>query len=303
MQISRREVRWPNKALQPTSIPSLRGAMASAEIVRSASKKDCMNICDATKSLSLEVKKFLENVKDVKEESITDYLVWKWKELDKRFNYISTRTFNHDEESSISGADFDLELWLVGRTHHVSLAVQAKKFIKPHDSYIRKLNYPDGTKQQMITLLAYAAANKKLPVYFIYSVPAAQTTTMCGRVNTIDGGVFMADAKVMEEFADAKRGKRASRDSILDASIPFHCMFCCPLSQNGRDPTSYFISYFSQGTVANAETSNDGLPGYVKDLLRGPDDVPVLDMERGKLLRDGWAAFNTVAVYDLRVDA
>ena len=262
-----------------------------------------MNICDANKSLSLEVKKFLENVKDVKEESTTDYLVWKWKELDRRFNYISTRTFNHEEESSFSGADFDLELWLVGRTHHVSLAVQAKKFIKPYDSYIRKLNYPDGTKQQMTTLLAYAAATKKLPFYFIYSVPAAQTSTMCGRNNSMDSGIFMADAKVMEEFADGKRGKRASRDSILDASNPFHCMFCCPLSQNGRDPASYFISYFSEDVAANAELSNERLPGYVKDLLREPDDVSDMEIKRGTPSRDGWEAFSTVGVYDLRVDA
>jgi hypothetical protein len=262
-----------------------------------------MNICDANKSLSLEVKKFLENVKDVKEESITDYLVWKWKELDKRFNYISTRTFNHDEESSFSGADFDLELWLVGRTHHVSLAVQAKKFIKPHDSYIRKLNYPNGTKQQMKTLLAYAAANKKLPFYLIYSVPATQSTTMCGLAATIDSGIFMADAKVMEQFADGKRGKRASRDNILEASNPFHCMFCCPLSQSGRDPASYFISYFSESAAENPELSNEKLPGYVKILLQHPDDVSTLDTKREAPSRDGWTAFSTVGVYDLRHDA
>lgn len=40
-----------------------------------------MNICEANKAVSLEVKKFMLNVLDVKEESITDYLVWKWREL------------------------------------------------------------------------------------------------------------------------------------------------------------------------------------------------------------------------------
>lgn len=33
------------------------------------------------------------NVPDVKEESITDYLVWKWRELDKKVNYINVSTF------------------------------------------------------------------------------------------------------------------------------------------------------------------------------------------------------------------
>jgi len=43
-----------------------------------------VNICDAYKALGVEVKDFLRNVPNLNEESITDYLVWKWRELDKR---------------------------------------------------------------------------------------------------------------------------------------------------------------------------------------------------------------------------
>ncbi len=185
-----------------------------------------MDICQANTALSLDVQNFMRNVSDIKEESITDYLVWRWAELDKRFHYISVRTFNHAEESMKTGADFDLELWLVGHKTHISLAVQAKKFIKVHDRYVHKLNYPNGkeTQAQMQKLLAYADANGKLPFYFIYTIPDGGTSTMCGPTNTIDSGIFMADAHTMKEFADGVRGLRPSRDDLIRASNPFHCM-------------------------------------------------------------------------------
>ena len=119
-----------------------------------------MNLCDANKAVSLEVKNFmLLNVPDVKEESITDYLVWKWRELDSRFKYINVATFTRQEESTTTGADFEIELWLVGNKFHFPLVFQAKKFVKPNDSYVTKLNYPSKTQGQLTTLLAYAKAH------------------------------------------------------------------------------------------------------------------------------------------------
>ena len=260
-----------------------------------------MDTCEANKALTLEVKRFIQNVGDIKEETITDYLVWKWRELDKRFNYLSVTTFDHHDESTKTGADFDLELWLVGRKTHISLAVQAKKFIKQHDSYVKRLNYPNGTKQQMAKLLAYSASTNKLPFYFIYTSPGANTSTMCGRTNTVDSAVFMADARIMEEFADGKRGKRPSRDDMILASNPFYCMFCCPLTKDG----SYFENYFSRSGTAELQASNEVLPGYVQKLLAESSADLRSQEARTSYGRDneGWSAFHAVGVYDLRRDA
>lgn len=73
-----------------------------------------LDLCEANKALGIEVREFILNVPDAKEESITDYLVWKWRSLDKKFNYINVKTFNRHEENAKTGADFELELWLVG---------------------------------------------------------------------------------------------------------------------------------------------------------------------------------------------
>lgn len=254
-----------------------------------------MNICESNRAVSTEVFNFMQNVGDIKEESITDYLAWKWRELDKRFNYLSMKTFNHAEENATTGADFDLELWLVGRKTHVSLAVQAKKFIKPYDSYVKRLNYPNGTKHQLNTLLAYAATHNRLPFYFIYSVPGPKTTTMCSLLPHRDCGVFMADANVMKQFADGKHGKRASRDDLLSNSNPFHCMFCCPLGPDG----TYFDRYFREAAQGASARLNEALPGYVRNLLvEGSDRLR--DAGQARILNEGWSRFRAVGVYDLR---
>lgn len=257
-----------------------------------------IDICASNKAVSLEVKNFMIKVPDVKEESITDYLVWKWREVDKRFQYLSVTTFNRQEESSTTGADFALELWIVGDWGHVSLAVQAKKFIKLHDSYIKKLKYPHDTKKQLDTLLTYATKHNKLPFYFIYSIANNQTSTRCNLHNTADSAIFMVHAKVIEEFADGKKGKHASRDELIGASHPFHCMFCCPLAKHGF----YFHEYFSHYIAGASPRKNDELPKYVKDLLNTCHDQTSNESLRAIAADDrkDWAAFRTVGVYDMR---
>jgi hypothetical protein len=249
-----------------------------------------MNICDSNLALDLEVRGFMENVSDIKEESITDFLVWKWRELDKRFNYIRVHPFNHEEESSKTGADFDIELWLVGRTHHVALAVQAKKFLKRYDSYLNKLRYPNGTKSQLNMLLSYASSNNRRPFYFIYSLPDSASHNMCLGGSESLGAVFTADARRVKKYVDGKKhGERVTREQLLGITNPFYCMFCCPLTQTSE----YFDNYFRYPQ----ESNNESLPNYVRQLLQR-SDVPT-NIEESEAPRQ----FRLIGVYDMRNDA
>ena len=257
-----------------------------------------MNICKANRAVSLEVKNFIENVGDIKEETITDYLVWKWRELDKKFNYLHVTPFDHHIESSTTGADFDLELWLVGRTHHVSLAVQAKKFLKRTDSYVTRLRYPDGTKTQMTKLLTYAKAKGRRPFYFIYTLPEATTKSMYHRSDDSQSAIYMASAQIMEEFADGKHGKRVTRDRLLQSANPFHCIFCCPIGAT----QGYFRHYFPDSGDGQLP-ANDELPGYVKRLLATGRDVGVQGLTSDGDEYEQLKSFRAVGVYDMRDDA
>lgn len=262
-----------------------------------------MDVCTANYALSVEVRKFIEHVGDAKEESITDYLVWKWRELDKRFNYLRVTPFNHDEESLTTGADFDLELWLVGNSFQISLAVQAKKFIKRSDSYVTRLRYPKGSKAQMDKLLSYAKSRGSSPFYFIYTLPEATTISMCGgRYGLVskadDGAVFMADAHVMENYANGKHGKRISRDQLLSVANPFHCMFCCPLAGS----EAYFNHYFPVASGLPPRRKVE-VPSYVRRLLDSAKDSNPKHVALEPAERDGLQAFRIVGVYDMRNDS
>ncbi|MBD3671240.1 MAG: hypothetical protein HUJ29_10735 [Gammaproteobacteria bacterium] len=252
-----------------------------------------MDLCVSNKALAQEVADFLVNVSDVNEESITDYLVWRWKEIDKRFKAINISTFTRQEESKISGADFEMELWLVGKTKRYPLVFQAKKFIKPYASYVRKLRYPDNTKQQMNKLLSYAASNNKIPFYVFYSLPDTKTKTMCMRNNISNSGVFMGHAKIIEEFADGKHGSRVSLNKLLENTNPFHCIFCCPLAHLG----GYFEKYFP---VSASTEQDQTTPGYVNYLLE--THRLEINNERVKSLIEQYnlGVYRYVAVYDLR---
>jgi hypothetical protein len=255
-----------------------------------------MKICGADKSVFLEVKNFMLNVPDVKEESITDYLVWKWRELNARFKYINVSTFTRQEESTKTGADFELELWLIWQKFHFPLVFQAKKLDKKHNSYVTKLKYPAKTQKQLNTLLSYAKTHNKLPFYAFYSIPDSNTQTMCYAGNVSDTAIFIADAHKVKAFADGKHGNRVSKYALLKATNPFHCMFCCPLTLSGY----YFTSYFSELTEGAEARDNEKLPNYVSMLLDGR----ILELSEDEMLsvinQNELRVFRAVGVYDMR---
>lgn len=255
-----------------------------------------MNLCESNRKVSEEVKNFLLNVTDVKEESITDYLVWKWGEIDNRLNYLNIRTFTRQEESKTTGADFELELWLVGRTFRFPLLFQAKKFVKPFDSYVSKLNYPNGTQGQLGKLISYSLHKKRLPFYAFYSLPDSKTLVMCAGNDAQGSGVFIADAYTVKDFADGKYGARVSKNKILASSNPFHCIFCCPLSEQG----AFFECYFRKIADMVRVDTNDNVPEYVSLMLSGRWK----EMERDEILavieRDKLSSYGAIGVYDMR---
>jgi hypothetical protein len=251
-----------------------------------------MDHCQAHKSVTREVKEFLMNVDGVGEESITDFLLWRWTLIDKRFKSINVSSFTRQEESKVSGADFEMEVWLVGSKFSYPLVFQAKKFVKPYEAYVNKLNYPRNTKKQMNTLLNYTSANSRIPFYAFYSLPDEKTKSMC-RHNDVDAcGVFMAHAKVVEEFADGKHGRRVSKNDLLSVSNPFHCIFCCPLAFRG-----YFEKYFPS---IDSELKEQNLPQYVSYLLE-THELEVSEEQIGSYINEyELGKFRHIAVYDMR---
>ena len=255
-----------------------------------------MKLCEANRKLSVEVKEFLQNVPDVKEESVTDYLVWKWGELDRKFNYINIKTFTRKEEGLITGADFEIELWLVGRTFRFPLVFQAKKAVNPFNSYVSKLNYPKNTQAQLKKLLSYSRSKKRLPFYVFYSIPDTTTRVMCANHEAQVSGIFVMDAFTAKEFADGKHGSRVSKNKILAATNPFHCMFCCPLMLLGE----YFIHYFERIAEYLGVVVDQEIPNYVSLLLTGQWREIRQEEAFSIVIQNELTVYRVVGVYDMR---
>jgi len=225
-----------------------------------------VNICDAHKALGIEVKDFLRHVPNANEESITDYLVWKWRELDKRFNCIRVTTHSHHKESTTSGADFEMELWLVGKRSSFPLLLQAKKLVKPYDGYMRRLRYPNSSNAQLARLLKYAKQTGRHPFYALYAIPDRTGGPSCFCTGAADGGVYVVHANDVLGFAMGKHGRKVSKGALLGVGQPFHCWFCC------HSLSGILVGYLN-GTVSFFEPQIRGalptsdLPEYARVLL------------------------------------
>lgn len=58
-----------------------------------------MNICEKHREVERQVVEFTENVRHVGEESITDYLFWKWADINKCFQHLDFRPYTKFQES------------------------------------------------------------------------------------------------------------------------------------------------------------------------------------------------------------
>lgn len=262
-----------------------------------------MEICDNNKIISKSVLEFIQYVPDVNEESITDYLVWQWRKLDKRFNYLNIEKYTKEIENKKTGADFELELWLVNDKRPIPFVIQAKKFLKEHDSYCSKLNYKTKSgKRQLDILLSFAKKERRLPFYLIYSKPDKETRIICGGKKNHpfedDTSLYLADAYVIDEITKDFKYKKLSKNEILGKSNSFCCLFCCPLTQHDS-LHEYFAHYYDKvlsehGDIFEGESN---IPFYVQQIMNNEFD----ENEMSGLIQEfGLERFRNIGVMDLR---
>jgi hypothetical protein len=189
-----------------------------------------------------------------------------------------------------------MELWLVGKSLSLSLLFQAKKLIKPYDGYVNKLRYPHDSRRQLRRLLNYAKKTGRYAGYAFYAVSDHTGSPSCGCAGATDGGVYIIGAYTIVDFANGRRGIRVAKGALLNASIPFHCWFCClssALAEVLNDDLSPDVPKL------NGFRPTADLPGYAARLLalsggsmQEAKGLP-LDFEKPRAMR-------RVGAYDLR---
>jgi len=256
------------------------------------------NICEELKKSSSYVRRWLTNQPVVKEESLTDWLLYN---VSKNVPSVLYHAFTRHQEARETGADW--EWWILFKTHSIRLRVQAKKVSSSKD------NYPDlaRTNRYGLQIDMFLDGARKANAIVLYALYSAQDSrTMCGSHHTeYDDGVYLAGAsRLNSDFISGGR-KHVNADNLLSRSVPFSCFACCPLL-HGRDGsmTEFFKNYFESELETDKERNvehrgiHSELPRYISSLLehRGESVPDWWENEFKYLLQD----FNAVLVYDFR---
>lgn len=238
-----------------------------------------MNYCGRFIHISWNVGRFID-MADAKEESITDYIVWKIKSLlrNSRSFYLNIEQFTRHQEHNITGADIEIIFMDSRNNQSISFVIQAKKTVKTYDSYCYSLNYNNGN--QLKTLIRYCRDNHKLPFYLFYSNHDRNIQTMC---RYLCGLQFLSSCKcliLVSAFTIqsiiqrecSNRNNKLSKYEILKEGNPFACIFCCPIAQ-GDNPgplehlLDYIKEYYDDLTKEFGEKEIiKELPEYVKNI-------------------------------------
>lgn len=246
-------------------------------------------ICKEFRTTSEYIYNWYSTQKNVKEESLTDWMLYDLSQRLPMFKYVP---FTRDEENKTTGADFDL--WVISKNLNFSIRVQAKKLLKK-GNHFEALTYLKKTKSQ-IDLLRKSSKPPLRPMYLFYNNDLNKSK--CSRVNA---GTIITDANTIETSLLSAGKTKVQRQDILNISIPFECLFCCLLSQSASDYVTGIKSVFNRYFSAQSEIEDSGfshqIPDYVREMLNPEFDEDAWLKKYEETLKD---VVNCVSVLDLR---
>lgn len=218
-------------------------------------------ICKTIKECSKEVFNWISKQKEVNEESITDWTLYKANDLEPRIKYIE---FDRFKEARLTGADF--EMWIIDNSYNFKARIQAKRLRIGKDHY-PSIAYANKYGLQIEKLIDNAKANGFRPFYAFYN--NEQETSRCG-MDIKDEGIYLACAEELYRDIILNPRTRISTNSLISKSTPFSCWFCCPLCdlKNYNGLPDYLKRYFD---FKNNDDSNLGfenkIPNHILNLL------------------------------------
>lgn len=261
--------------------------------------------CEKLKGSSVYVKNWIHRQPAVKEESLTDWLLF---DVSENINSITYKSFTRHEEARKTGADW--EWWFVFHNFSAKLRIQAKMIHPAIDNY-PSIAYTNKYGLQIEKLIQDAKDKNFIPLYALYT--CLEEKVLC-KHGINDEGVYLCGAnKIHNDFI--LNGKQIVQPSdLMASSIPLSCFLCCPLcSEEGAKGFLHFLSnYFTEeiGSKRGNEPSNSNIvdenipgiyskiPGYISSFMEySHEGLPDWWEQE---FRSSLEGVNSLVVYDAR---
>jgi hypothetical protein len=252
-------------------------------------------LCNILNSAASYVHHWLKRQPAVKEETLTDWLLF---EISERTNRIRYRMFTRHEEARQTGADW--EWWFVSKNSHLRIRIQAKKAQGTKDLY-PELMRTNAYGLQIEKLIADSKSVNAIPMYAFFTSLSA--SGLCGGRGPKQEGVFLSSANRIQSSFLANGRAKITPAQILTIANPISCAFCCPLSEHSDSPIEYFQRYFLEEFGSSADLNGSSgihkdLPRYVMELLNAESNQDPFYSESIEI--EVPKGFNSLLVVDLR---
>lgn len=212
-------------------------------------------ICKTARDANDYVNGWLTRQPELKEESITDWLL---DYFDQHTNQVRYYQFNRQEEGKFSGADWDW--WLLLRNGCFKLRIQAKK-VKSRANHYSELTRSNKNGFQIDLLLNSSSEQNFYPLYAFYG--KSEGVERCQNKPT-KVYLHISSAQEVYDFVFGRPRQNINSTDLLKLTIPLECLFCCPLVRDFDDtgPLKLFEQYFK---VPPRDVKNDNQDGKARE--------------------------------------
>jgi len=226
------------------------------------------DLCSVFRTSASYVRTWLTKQQAVKEESITDWLLYDVSENSSEVLYVA---FTRHQEARTTGADW--EWWILFSDGAVRLRVQAKRLFDGKDNY-PELARTNKYGLQITKLLADSKTVNAFPLYAFYHVGPSGPACPAG-TNSVEGVHLASAERVDQQFLQTRVNVSAS--DALALSTPISCLMCCPIAApSARDLVRHLIAYHGRpdGTMSQSAGYHAQPPQFVKTLVEAKEGVP-----------------------------
>jgi len=256
--------------------------------------------CNELRKICLKIRSWIEKQPYVKEESITDWLLFEVSENIPKFYY---KAFSRNEEAKETGADW--EWWILFRDSSFRMRIQAKKIKINSDNY-PLLAYTNKYGLQIEKLIEKSKNDNFIPLYAFYT--SKTNKVRCGE-NRTNEGVYIDGAKTIYKRFILPGKKKLTYNDILEHTTPLSCFLCCPIAHSIKDAKrfqEFLIHYYGEEIKGVDQNNNDGLilgqykdiPNYITSFVESvKEGLPDWwEKEFNRQIKD----VNSLVVYDAR---